>query len=39
MPLNANGDGPETDPEKVTETICWVCLVDWPCEGAKEQQG
>ncbi len=36
MPINANGDGPEMDPEKVTETICWSCIETWPCAAYRE---
>lgn len=33
MPINANGQGPETDESKVVRTICWSCIPeeDWPC--------
>jgi hypothetical protein len=36
MPINANGDGPEMDEEKVTETICWSCMTTWPCATIKD---
>jgi hypothetical protein len=37
MPINVEGNGPETDPEFVVRTICWGCLPaqDWPCEHAR----
>jgi hypothetical protein len=31
MPINADGDGPEMDPDKVVDVICWSCLETWPC--------
>lgn len=32
--INADGRGPETDPEKVDRTVCWSCWPpeDWPCK-------
>lgn len=36
MPINADGDGPEKDPDRVTETICWECLETWPCAAYRK---
>lgn len=33
MPINAAGQGPETDPALVVDEICWSCqpAESWPC--------
>jgi hypothetical protein len=31
MPINKNGDGPETNPELVTDVHCWCGMPRWPC--------
>lgn len=36
MPVNADGDGPEMDPDKVTDIICWSCLETWPCAAYRK---
>lgn len=38
--INAEGQGPETDPDKVVRTVCWDCMPEeeWPCEGSREEQ-
>lgn len=39
MPINAEGQGPETDPEKVVSVICWSCIPEqvWPCDKAESE--
>lgn len=39
LPIRADGEGPETNPELVVRTICWSCLPDedWPCRGFTEE--
>lgn len=35
MPINAKGQGPETDPAQVVRVTCWACIdEDWPCKGS-----
>jgi hypothetical protein len=37
MPINADGDGPEMDDDKVVDVICWSCLETWPCTIYREK--
>ena len=38
MPINSEGEGPETDASKVVRTVCWSCIPaeDWPCEASRK---
>lgn len=35
--INAEGNGPETNPDLVTETICWGDLEEWPCDWIRDK--
>lgn len=34
MPINKDGQGPETNPELVTDVHCWCGMPQWPCPWA-----
>lgn len=38
MPINADGGGPETNPELVARVVCWECGTDWPCEAERKNR-
>ena len=35
LPINADGDGPEKDPDRVTDVICAHCVATWPCPASQ----